>query len=211
VRKATRGEKSVLNCHPFQYGRWVFAHNGDIPDFDRYRERLRAEVSPNLRRFILGDTDSEVVFFVFLTRLLEAGPLAEARTAEQVVTAWRHASDRVREICDSPESSARCLLTILVTDGSTLVAAHGGKELYWSSYKRRCSDRDTCPSLSAECEAPTESGFVNHCIVSSEPLLGENVWLELSEGDVIGVDANMKIAKSRLDRRALPVVDQAAS
>src|SRR5262245_46837922 len=28
VRKATQGEPSVLNCHPFQHGRWTFAHNG---------------------------------------------------------------------------------------------------------------------------------------------------------------------------------------
>src|SRR6187455_645378 len=69
VRKATQGKNSVLNCHPFQYGRWTFAHNGDIPTFERDRERLIAEIDPRLRRFVLGDTDSEVIFFMLLSRL----------------------------------------------------------------------------------------------------------------------------------------------
>src|SRR5215510_13114829 len=67
VRKATQGPKTVLNCHPFQYGRWVFAHNGDIPAFESRREALFAQIAPELSRFILGETDSELVFFLFLT------------------------------------------------------------------------------------------------------------------------------------------------
>ncbi|MEO0323985.1 MAG: class II glutamine amidotransferase, partial [Myxococcota bacterium] len=39
VRKATQGPKTVLNCHPFQYGRWVFAHNGDLPRFHQAYRR----------------------------------------------------------------------------------------------------------------------------------------------------------------------------
>jgi glutamine amidotransferase len=48
VRKATQGPKTVLNCHPFQYGRWVFAHNGDIPRLDDRRDELMHEISPEL-------------------------------------------------------------------------------------------------------------------------------------------------------------------
>ncbi|MFW5921639.1 MAG: class II glutamine amidotransferase, partial [Polyangiales bacterium] len=43
VRRATVGEVSVLNCHPFQHGKWVFAHNGEIKHFERHRDALRAE------------------------------------------------------------------------------------------------------------------------------------------------------------------------
>ncbi len=65
VRKATQGGHNVFNCHPFQHGRWVFAHNGDIPNFEERRTSLLAEVAPGLRRFILGETDSEVLFTCF--------------------------------------------------------------------------------------------------------------------------------------------------
>jgi glutamine amidotransferase len=55
------------------------------------------------------------------------------------------------------------------------------------------------------CEAPSVSGVVNHFIVSSEPLQGENVWLPLEPGDIVGVDSRMQITKSHMDRVALPV------
>ena len=99
----------------------------------------------------------------------------------------------MRQICDGREGIERALLTVLVTNGSVLAAVQGGKELYYSTYKRRCSDRDHCPSLAPQCEHPTTSGFVNHLIVSSEPLQGENTWLEMNEGDIIGVDWRMRL------------------
>ena len=44
VRQATQGALSPLNCHPFQYGRWIFAHNGDVPDFASHRTALMAHI-----------------------------------------------------------------------------------------------------------------------------------------------------------------------
>jgi len=204
VRKATRGDKTVLNCHPFQYGRWVFAHNGDVPEFDRHRADLVEHVAPDLRRFILGETDSEVLFFILLTRLRERGSLVAERSAAEVASAVRGMTDVVRSTCDTPSVAAS--LTVLVTNGETLVAAHGGKELFLSTYKTRCADRHQCRSLSPECEAPTATGRVNHCILSSEPLLGENVWLPLEPGEMVGVDARMHLYRTSLGRGSLPVV-----
>lgn len=204
VRKATRGEKTVLNCHPFQYGRWVFAHNGDVPDFDRHRPALVERVAPELRRFILGETDSEVLFFVLLTELLAERPLTAPRTAADVSRAVRAMTATVRELCDTQSQQAS--LTVLVTNGEALVAAQGGKELFLSTHKTRCSDRGACKSLSPECEAPTVSGHVNHCILSSEPLKGENVWVALEPGDLVGVDAGMQLYRSSAERVPLPVV-----
>jgi predicted glutamine amidotransferase len=57
IRKATQGEVSLRNCHPFTrelWGRyWVFAHNGDLGAF---RPKLHAHFKP------VGTTDSEWVF-----------------------------------------------------------------------------------------------------------------------------------------------------
>jgi glutamine amidotransferase len=207
VRKATRGDKTVLNCHPFQYGRWVFAHNGDVPDFERHRPALMAEVASDLTRFVLGETDSEVLFFVFLTELARQRALAEDRSAAEVAAALRKMDRIVRSICETPEAPAS--LTVVVTNGETLAASHGGKDLFLSTYKTRCSDRHACKSLSPECEAPTTTGRVNHCILSSEPLQGENVWIPLKQGDVVSVDARMHVVQTTADRTSLPVVASA--
>ena len=73
-----------------------------------------------------------------------------------------------------------------------------GKNLYYSTYKKKCGDRDTCASFSPECEAPTESGYINHLIFSSEPLSGENIWIKMEPGEVIGVDEKMNMYDKNL-------------
>jgi len=192
VRQATQGENSVLNCHPFQYGRWVGAHNGDIPNFRDKQSELEAEIAPELRRFVLGDTDSERLFFLFLTRLERQGARGRLASASELTLALAETVAITRRICDSAESRAQ--LTLVVTDGQCLGAIHGGKGLYYSTHKKRCADREKCPSLSSECEAPTTTGYVNHLIVSSEELSGENVWTAFREGDVLVVDHRMQVS-----------------
>jgi glutamine amidotransferase len=57
IRKATQGRIALENTHPFQRSLWgyywVFAHNGNLPNFN-----------PNLNEVwqIVGDTDSEKIF-----------------------------------------------------------------------------------------------------------------------------------------------------
>lgn len=195
IRKATQGEITPLNCHPFQYGRWVMCHNGDIPGFAQHREALRAEIAPALRSFILGDTDSEVLFHLFLTYLtFEVDPQRRGTPVQAVVKALRKTVETTRRICDPvDEDGKRSLLTLVVTDGEIMVAHRGGKELHYSTYKTGCPERDECPFYKPECEAPSKSGYVNHFIVTSEHLHGENVWLEMAEGDIVAVDHFMRL------------------
>ena len=101
----------------------------------------------------------------------------------------------VRRLADGRPGVADAELTFVVSDGTILAAVQGGKELHWSTYKTRCADRDTCPHLGPECEGPSRTGFVNHLIVSSEPLGGENVWHAMQPGEMIGVDARMRMQR----------------
>jgi glutamine amidotransferase len=205
VRKATQGENTVLNCHPFQYGRFTFAHNGDIPKFSELREALIAHVEPRLLRYVLGETDSEVLFYLLLTHLVRRTSLAGDVAAEDLAAAIGETVFLVRSITDGDEAT-QALLTFIVTNGSTMLATVGGKPLFYSTYKNRCADRDTCSSLSAECEAPTRSGRVNHLVLSSEPLHGENVWIPIEPGAILGVDRGMQLFSRRIGERSLPVV-----
>lgn len=194
VRRATQGEPSLLNCHPFQYGRWVFAHNGDVPGFRALRPLLLAEIAERLRPFVLGETDSEVLFFLTLTELgVVRGDSAEV-SALDAIGALRKVSARVRALC-AASGGAAPTLTMLLTDGELLVAVQGGRELRYSTHKTRCADRASCPHLAPSCEHPTVSGQVNHFLVSSEVMLPENVWHELAPGEAVGVDRGMRFLR----------------
>ena len=46
---------------------------------------------------------------------------------------------------------------------------------------------------------------MNHFLVSSEPVLGENVWLPVAPGAIVGVDAGMNLHMHGDDRRRLPL------
>lgn len=194
IRRATQGEISTLNCHPFQYGRWVMAHNGDIPRFTEIRKALNQEISPPLRRFILGDTDSEMLFHLFLSNLsFEADPQRRGVPVDAVVRALRKTIATARALADDGDPKHRALLSLVITDGEIMVAHQGGKELRYSTYKGRCPERDDCAFYRPECEAPTQTGYVNHFIVSSEALQGENVWTDMSEGEIVAVDHFMRL------------------
>ena len=199
VRQATQGNLSLINSHPFQYGSWVFAHNGNIPGFDERREELLQLVQPVLRRYVLGDTDSEIIFYMLLGHLARRFDLH--RPGYPVQDLFDAIRDTVDELAsawdlDPYDASNEFYLTILVTNGHVMAGHQGGKELMVSTYKNRCPERDSCPSFAPECEGMTQSGFVSHLLLTSEVLHGDNVWRSLDPGEIVGVDSRMRYASS---------------
>lgn len=63
------GQKSIENTHPFLHDKYVFAHNGNILYFEKYKSNLRKYISDDLFSKIKGETDSEWIFYMFLTLL----------------------------------------------------------------------------------------------------------------------------------------------
>jgi len=202
LRKATQGALSIINTHPFQFGQWVFVHNGNIANFAEIRQDLVARVPPVLRRFILGDSDSEVLFYLVLGHMAKRCELHRTGfPIEHVMSAIRDAVAEVielaGEVCledDGPPTAN--FLSFVLTNGTAMVAHQGGKKLYWTTWKKRCPERDDCPSFAPECERATDSGFVKHLVVSSEPLQGHNVWSQLAPFEIIGVDWRMQLSRS---------------
>ena len=67
IRKSTVGSVGPLNTHPFQFGPWIFAHNGNVENFQAVKSRFLECIDRELRSFILGETDSEHLFFLLLS------------------------------------------------------------------------------------------------------------------------------------------------
>lgn len=201
VRKATQGEHTIINTHPFQYGSWVFVHNGNIRDFGRIREKLVSRIAPVLRRFILGNTDSEVLFYLLLSNMSRRCEVERlGYPLEDLAGAARETVDEICElagpICEDTHGSPdNNFLTFVLTNGRSMIAFQGGKELHLSTHKQRCPERDVCPHYAPECEKAQTAGFVSHFIVSSEPLQGANVWQALGPNELMGVDWRMHMQR----------------
>ncbi|MFK7823526.1 MAG: class II glutamine amidotransferase [Oligoflexales bacterium] len=201
LRKATVGEIDLVNTHPFQLGHWTFAHNGNCKNFKAVRKDIYQKIDLNLRRYILGETDSELIFFLILSFLakkhdLDSNMIKLDHLAKAVMDAKKllvsvagplHAND------DGDPSEH--FLTFIITNGSMMLAHQGGKTLFYSTHKKRCPDRDQCPMFASVCERATLSGKVHHLIFSSEPLQGENVWNPMRFEELIGLDDAMMLRK----------------
>ena len=57
------------NCHPFQYRNILFMHNGDLKETLSLKKYLYQNVPNYLLNNIQGQTDSELVFCLFLSKL----------------------------------------------------------------------------------------------------------------------------------------------
>lgn len=199
IRKATQGTLSPLNAHPFQHGSWIFAHNGNLADFTEHHAELRDRVHPSLRRYILGETDSELLFHLLLTHMDARHPVhARDFPLDALTDAIQETVHEIASVCGPWSSNADgpstdTYLTFILTNGQLMVGHQGGKRLFYSTWKHRCGERDTCPGFSSSCEAMSQTGVVNHLVLTSEPLHGENVWLPLQAGQMVAVDARMRL------------------
>ncbi len=220
VRKATQGNLAhlnILDTHPFQYGSWVMVHNGNIANFPEVKRELLERVPKVLRRFILGQTDSELLFYLLLGRMAERCELERrGYPLRDLAAAARETIEIVCElagpICpDDGGAPQDNFLTFVITNGQTMLAHQGGKTLHCSTYKNHCPERDSCPYWAQECERKVDGGFVSHLVFSSEPLQGENVWEPMQVGEMIGVDWRMQMQRfpvgvSTGSSAALPVL-----
>jgi glutamine amidotransferase len=206
LRKATHGNLTILNSHPFQYGKWIFAHNGNLKSFDSYREDLLNNIDKELRRFVLGTTDSEIFFYLILTEIKKRHSLADPTIEMDILR------NAIESTCNLITSFSGPLygaedgdptqnhLTFILTTGQVMVGFHGGQKLSFSTHKQLCSERETCSHYSNVCENKAEPETnINHLIFSSEILEGENIWIDMQHGDLIGVDVDMTFKKLKVN------------
>lgn len=91
IRKATQGKITLENSHPFSrelWGRqWIFAHNGDLHNFE---PKLTGRFTP------VGNTDSERAFCYILDQFVEKFAYIEP-TIDQVFDALKQIAPQIAE------------------------------------------------------------------------------------------------------------------
>ncbi len=99
VRRPSVGDPAARNTHPFRYRQWLFAHTGTIAQFDNLRDRFVTSIPDFLMRNVRGDTDSELLFHLFLSFLHDAGKLSDTVHAPDVISALRGSIALVDRLC----------------------------------------------------------------------------------------------------------------
>ncbi len=184
VRRATNGGPAVKNCHPFQQGPWLFAHNGSIDDVDAVREML----DESRRSAIEGETDSEVYFQWVLQNIDAAGDIIEGiGSALDMVRSVRHLG-----------------LNFLLTDGHSLYAYResAGDDDYYSLYYlcRGLSTPGPVEYRSQEVDALLESKALNHeraVLVCSEALSDED-WQPIPRRQLLVIAPDLSCSLHRI-------------
>lgn len=181
VRRATVGEQSIENTHPFHHGRWIFAHNGTIPNFLKVRDLMIEQIDPLLRNDIKGTTDSEHVFYYLLTlHMREPGALLLDLVAEGIaqIMRWSAQIDPTRKVG----------LNIILTDGDNLIGSRQGRTL-WFLERELVFKCPICGKSHVHHEVGADYKAVEF---ASEPLTDE-AWREMPDGEVFSVGEDYRL------------------
>jgi glutamine amidotransferase len=167
IRKATVGPVALENCHPFireLWGRyWVFAHNGDLKDFDPV---LDGPFRP------VGSTDSERAFCWILQSL-------RARFAER--PALPELTRALREF--TAEVARHGTFNTMMSDGTELFA-HCSTRLHYLVRQHpfptaSLSDHEISVDFA---EVTTPSDRV--AVIVTEPLTANETWHPFAAGEL---------------------------
>ena len=191
IRKATQGKITLENSHPFMrelWGRqWIFAHNGDLHDFQ-----------PNLSgRFIpIGNTDSELAFCYLLDQLVEKFGYVEP-SLEQIFSVFETVSPQIAEYGT---------FNFCLSNGQALFS-YATTKLHWLVREypfqpAQLIDLDVEVDFS---EVTTAEDRV--AVITTEPLTHNENWTSFQAGEMILFQAGRPIQRaitcvSRLKREA---------
>lgn len=189
LRLASVGSVKLDNAHPFTFGRWAFAHNGTLHAFDRHRAAIEALIAPPFRTF-RGETDSERCFALFLTRLASRADPAGTPSLTDVQWALAATVDEVARITDVDVGHGkRSAMNFLVTEGDLLAAIRRDRTLFFAA------ESDESVPLS---ERPATGTRVYALEIASEELQGPDVWHEVPQDGVIGIDRDLTFVETSL-------------
>src|SRR3954465_6039554 len=99
IRKASVGKIALENTHPFEWGPWLFAHNGTISEWRLIAPAVESRIESGFRAKITGETDSERCLYLFLTCL--------AQRCDPTAATFAHAAAALQEAVAMVRPAAR--------------------------------------------------------------------------------------------------------
>ncbi len=194
IRRRTQGDISLVNCHPFQVGRWVMAHNGDVPGYSLLRSELIKDVHPEFLTNILGSTDSEIYFALILHELKKLGIMEDSTPPiKKVAQALRNCIEKIQRLAKDLDIKEPSSLNVVISNGPVLLAYRLGRQLHFSAHRNETSSCTSSLLLDSCVNQAEEGSRISHLLISSEPLATQQVWEPVQEGQIIAIDNEWRL------------------
>ena len=200
VRAASPGMAvTESNAHPFNYGRFMWMHNGMVADFHRIKRRLRHGLTDEFYNMIAGSTDSEHAFALFLNEL----PALDEVSSEEMRKTLLGTIGRLNELTREAGITAASFYNFAVTNGETIVVsrycsnpnAEGASLHYARGEFLECLPNGKCyiPPM-----APDEKASA--VIVASEKLTdGRCEWYDVPNNHTVTVFPDLTVKLERIE------------
>ncbi|KAK0668844.1 nucleophile aminohydrolase [Cercophora samala] len=206
VRATTEGSLSEDNCHPFSHGSLIWMHNGGIGGWKQIKRRLGERLADKWYLGVVGGTDSEWAFALFLDTLERMGHNPSSQPADGFgPTVLRKAMLKtiatINELIDNiPESvihaenvDTRSLLNFAVSDGHSVIctryvgsASDEAASLYYSSGTLWETRAPTPDKRDYQMERSDKGADV--VLVASEPLSFEREnWVNVPTNSILTI------------------------
>mgnify|MGYP003692571685 CR=1 FL=1 len=108
-------------CHPFEYGRFLFMHNGQVAGFKKIRRHLMSNLSQSAFDYAIANSasDSSLAFAIFIDQVGDANAAVSPARLRQCLV---NVISIIGEALVKFEIKGTSLLNFVVSDGSSMVA-----------------------------------------------------------------------------------------
>ncbi|KAL2169859.1 hypothetical protein VTG60DRAFT_5537 [Thermothelomyces hinnuleus] len=206
VRATTEGSLSEDNCHPFCHGSLMWMHNGGLGGWKQIKRRLGERLADKWYLNVVGGTDSEWAFALFLDTLERMGhdpssqpengfgPTVLRKAMLKTIAVINELIDNIPESVILAENvDTRSLLNFCVSDGHSIICTRyigsstdEAASLYYSSGTLWETKAPTPDSSDYQMERSDKGADV--ILVASEPLTFEREnWVNVPTNSILTI------------------------
>ncbi|CAO3596789.1 unnamed protein product [Absidia cylindrospora] len=193
VRASTSGAVTEANCHPWNYGRIMWMHNGGIAQFDKLKRKLVNALPEKLFLFVQGSADSEWAFALFLSFL--SNPEADHFEHQELKDAMIKTIGQLNAWAEELGITEPSLLNFAVTDGDSVVCVR-----YISSKTEEAASLYFSSGTRFECYRPGHYRMIkadrreDMVVIASEPLTFEKAdWLTIPTNNIMVITPKLNV------------------
>ncbi|KAK4452474.1 nucleophile aminohydrolase [Podospora aff. communis PSN243] len=219
VRATTEGSLSEDNCHPFCHGSLMWMHNGGLGGWKQIKRRLGERLADKWYLGVVGGTDSEWAFALFLDTLERMGydpssqpvggfgPTVLRKAMLKTIALINELIDNIPEsVVQAENVDTRSLLNFALSDGHTVIctryvgsSSDEAASLYYSSgtlWGTRVPD-----SGNRDYQMARSDMGADVVLIASEPLTFEREnWVNVPTNSILTVHNQTVMVHPILDQ-----------